>query len=432
MFFVRFIPILILFLSIVTNAADVQRFPPPDFESGHTLPPTETPSPRENIWGYIDVGVLLVALSIGSYLVIKKRTRTGIFVLMVFSLLYFGFYRKGCICSIGAIQNISLGFFDASYAVPFAAAAFFIFPLLFALFFGRVFCAGVCPLGAMQDLLLIKPIKVPSWLQNALSILPYFYLGAAVMFAALGSTFIICKYDPFVTFFRLSGNFTIVVLSVSMLVICLFVGRPYCLFLCPYSVLLRHFSRLSLWRVTVAPESCCQCQLCEDACPFGAITKPTPLHMQGPEEKDRRRLAWLLILTPVFILLGGWLFSLAGDTFARMHHTVRLAERVTLEEAGMVEGFTDASQFFRDSGEPKEVLYQEAINVQNRFTLGAWMLGGFMGLVLAGKLIKHSLFRKRTDYDADRAACLACGRCYSYCPLETGQLELIQPQSDQR
>src|SRR5215510_15844713 len=30
------------------------------------------------------------------------------------------------------------------------------------------FCAGVCPHGALQDLLLIKPLKVPAWLQHAL------------------------------------------------------------------------------------------------------------------------------------------------------------------------------------------------------------------------------------------------------------------------
>ena len=34
-------------------------------------------------------------------------------------------------------------------------------PLAVALFFGRVFCAGVCPLGAIQELMTLKPIEVP-------------------------------------------------------------------------------------------------------------------------------------------------------------------------------------------------------------------------------------------------------------------------------
>jgi ferredoxin len=34
------------------------------------------------------------------------------------------------------------------------------------------------------------------------------------------------------------------------------------------------------------------------------------------------------------------------------------------------------------------------------------------------KLISLSVFRRRTDYEADRATCLACGRCFPYCPVE--------------
>ena len=92
--------------------AGVERFPPPDFESGHELPSPTTPHPRQNIYEYIDALVLLAALGLASYLVLKKRSRRAIFVLMVFSLFYFGFWRKGCVCSIGAIQNITLSAFD--------------------------------------------------------------------------------------------------------------------------------------------------------------------------------------------------------------------------------------------------------------------------------------------------------------------------------
>ena len=134
--------------------------------------------------------------SAGAYLVHTKRRRLYVFLLMLCSLIYFGFYRKGCVCAIGAIQNVSLGFFDASYAIPLSVLAFFLLPLVFTLFFGRVFCGGVCPLGAIQDLFLIKPIPVPFWLRQALSLLAYLYLGAAVLFAAMGSAFIICEYDP--------------------------------------------------------------------------------------------------------------------------------------------------------------------------------------------------------------------------------------------
>jgi hypothetical protein len=48
---------------------------------------------------------------------------------------------------------------------------------------------------------LIRPVAVPGWLESGLRLFAYAYLGAAVLFAATGSAFIICRYDPFVGFF---------------------------------------------------------------------------------------------------------------------------------------------------------------------------------------------------------------------------------------
>ena len=111
----------------------------------------------------------------------------------VFSLLYFGFYREGCICSIGSIQNVVLALVDPTYAIPITALLFFLLPLAFALFFGRTFCAGACPLGAIQDIIVLKPIELPKWIQKVLGLIPYLYLGFAVLYVATKSEFIICR-----------------------------------------------------------------------------------------------------------------------------------------------------------------------------------------------------------------------------------------------
>ncbi|MEJ2648633.1 MAG: 4Fe-4S binding protein, partial [Sedimentisphaerales bacterium] len=171
-----------IFCGPVVIAAE--RFPPPEFESGYELPQTTTPQPRAGIYEYLDSAVLLGALGLATYLVLKKRSRKAIFGLTIFSLLYFGFWRKGCICPIGSIQNVTASFFDPLYAIPIVVLIFFLLPLVFTLFFGRTFCSSVCPLGAIQEMVLLKPVSVPFWLESGLRILAYLYIGLAVLFAA--------------------------------------------------------------------------------------------------------------------------------------------------------------------------------------------------------------------------------------------------------
>ena len=275
--------VIVAWLIAGAAAMAAPRFPPPDFESGYQLPKATYPAARA-IWrDASDVAVLAAALSVAAWLALKKRSRNGMIALSIFSLAYFGFYRGGCICPIGAIQNVTLALASSRYAVPASAVLFFALPLAFALVFGRVFCGGVCPLGAIQDLVLIRPLTVPMPLQKALAVFPAVYLGAAVLFAWLDTMYLICRYDPFVAFFRLGGHFYMLVVGGIFLLVSLFVGRPYCRFACPYRVLLGLCSRVAWRHATVTPDQCIVCSLCEGECPFGAIRKPTPESVAGEE-----------------------------------------------------------------------------------------------------------------------------------------------------
>ena len=188
-------------------------------------------------------------------------------------------------------------------------------------------------------------------------------------------------------------------------------------------MILRQLSRLSKWRVTITPDDCIQCKLCEDSCPFGAITKPTADWPATEYDTGKKRLGLLILLLPVLVLLCGWAGSSLKTVTSRAHETVRLAERIYLEDAGEVEDTTDASEAFRATGKETGELYEEASNIRAQFGLGGWFFGGFVGLVIGLKLIGLSVWRQRADYEADRAGCLACGRCFEYCPREQARLK---------
>ncbi len=397
-----------------------QRFPKPEFETGYVQPSPTTPEPRSIALEYFDVAVLLAVLSLASWLAIRKRSRRGLLWISIFSLVYFGFYRDGCICSIGAIQNVALSIFDPTYAISITALLFFLLPLLFALFFGRTFCAAACPLGAIQDLLVIHPISLPSWIRKTLGFIPVIYLGLAVLLAATGSDFIICRYDPFVGIFRMDGPFLMIFLGITFLLLGMFYARPYCRVFCPYGVLLSWMSKFSKWHMTITPSACIKCKLCKDSCPFDTIEKPVEQEYRIPEvsRKNLRRFILYIGLIPLLTLLGGWIGSRSHIYLSRVHPDVYLAELIiTNPELKEDEANLDI-QAFLEAGKSFEQLVEEAVVIRSKFKKGGWALGGFIGLVLGITLMNQVVFRRREDYEPHKGDCFSCGRCMDYCPVE--------------
>ncbi len=418
--------LLVVLIGTVAQIAGAQGLLSRPEIPGHAVPTSTFPEPPAGGWDDLDVAALLLALAAASYMGLVSRWRKGLFGLAIVSLLWFGFWRDGCVCSIGAIQNVALALFDPHYAVSFTVLAFFALPLVFTLFFGRTFCAAVCPLGAVQELVALRPVKVPGWLDQTLGLLAYVYLGLAVVFAATGTAFVICEYDPFVAMFRLSGSLNMLVLGGCFLVVGFFIGRPYCRYLCPYGAILKLLSKLSKWHVRIPPEDCINCRLCEDACPYGAIRPPTVQQAPAVRVAGRRRLVGLLVLVPGLVVLGVGMGGRLAVPLSMLHPKVQLAERVRQEELGLVDDTTDASEAFRNTGRPKQELYAQALALRERFARAGWWLGGWVGLVLGIKLLHTGIRRRRGEYLADRGNCVSCGRCFWYCPAEQVRLGLIE------
>lgn len=241
---------------------------------GYVTPSVQRPRPRPAALQILDVVLMGLALGLVAWLALWRRKRGGLLALTAACLLYFGFYREGCVCPIGSTQNVAVALVDHGYAVPHYVIVLFVLPLAAALLFGRVFCAGVCPLGAIQELVTLKPVAVPVRLDRALGWLKWVYLALALYYAVLPAVerdFVICRFDPFVGLFRFTGAAWLLMVGGAFLLAGVFVGRPYCRWLCPYGALLAAFSRYAWRPFSITPHRELDCGLCQSACPYGAI-----------------------------------------------------------------------------------------------------------------------------------------------------------------
>ena len=121
-------------------------------------------------------------------------------------------------------------------------------------------------------------------------------------------------------------------------------------------------------------------------------------------------------VTPLMVLAGALLMRHVSDDLSRVHRDVRLYDIVTLHEADPQETLSVDLEAFYGQGRTIEDLTQKYNDVQADFLFYSTVAGAFIGLVIGLSLIGFSMKRTRKLYEIDHAACVDCGRCFSYCP----------------
>ncbi len=138
--------------------------------------------------------------------------------------------------------------------------------IVLTLMFGRMFCGYLCPIGAIQELAYIIPIKKMKITNKTLPVI--FRLIFFIVFIALGVFFstAVLTYLGFRDFFYLNYMSLFFYIFVALAILSIFIYRPFCRFFCPYGMLLSLTSIKSVFKLR-RNDNCIDCKKCEKICP---------------------------------------------------------------------------------------------------------------------------------------------------------------------
>lgn len=193
----------------------------------------------------------------------KFNRRAGYALLVVSSIL--GFLIFAPMLPV-QFQTVLLGNTQqlmAPIGVVIAMLAAFI---VLAFVFGRTFCGYACPIGAVQELMYLIPVRKLKI--RAKSVAVAFRIVFLGIFAglAVGLSIGVLKYIGIADFFHLDFASYWALVFVGLLAVGAVVYRPVCRFLCPYGALLSLSAFGSRFKL-VRNETCIECGKCEEVCP---------------------------------------------------------------------------------------------------------------------------------------------------------------------
>ena len=206
-----------------------------------------------------------------------------------------------CYSCPGALGSCPIGSLQAVIGGPKHNFSFYVLGtlMLFGILLGRLICGFLCPFGFVQDLLYkipVRKLRLPKKVDRPLRYLKYAALLAVLILPAILTNAIgvappyFCKYVcPAGTLEGgiplLLGNESLrkvagvlfvwkLMILLAILALSMFIGRPFCRYLCPLGALYGLFNRFSLFRMELDHNQCIGCKKCERACPMAVeVTK---------------------------------------------------------------------------------------------------------------------------------------------------------------
>lgn len=152
--------------------------------------------------------------------------------------------------------------------------------ILLALLFGPVICGWICPFGTFQEWVgrigkkLFKRrynTFIPYKVDRILRLLRYVVLVWVLVMTSVSATLVFQAYDPYYALFSfLRSEFSLagtIILGIVVL-LSLFVERPFCKYACPYGAFLGLFNKIRVFKIRRNEPTCISCSKCNHACPM--------------------------------------------------------------------------------------------------------------------------------------------------------------------
>lgn len=230
-------------------------------------------------------GLWFAFLSVMFFLMIKRRVSAKNRVwLLLAAVAIFGVALGADPNPMGTVKDAVVLLGTRGVLFPPRLIAFGVF-LLLVILANKFICTWGCQFGTLQDAIYrlnrdkldrkgrFGQFKVPFVVTNTIRVL---FFATVVVFAFAWSTDIVAGVDPFKIFSPQVLGWTGIAFIGIMVVLSLFMWRPWCHFFCPFGLAGWVAEKISLYKIHVNYDKCIACGACEKACPstvMGAILK---------------------------------------------------------------------------------------------------------------------------------------------------------------
>ncbi len=230
----------------------------------------------------LTIGVLVLV-----FIFLRKRkiTTTNRIIFLGSSVFVFGVLLGSDPNPMGTVKDAIVLFGTKHVIFPPRMVALTLF-LLMVLLANKFICSWACQFGTLQDLLFqlgrkkerngkvfIPQFKVPFVVTNTIRVVFFVLLSAAALFIAVD---IVNPIDPFKVFNPAKLGILGAIFAGLILVMSVFIYRPWCHFFCPFGLVGWLLEKISIFKIQVNYDTCIACRKCEQSCPssvMGAILK---------------------------------------------------------------------------------------------------------------------------------------------------------------